>query len=305
MQELRDLLKTALVQASPVMFDKEKSTAKAVSLIQKASAQRPDLIVFPELFIPGYPYGLTFGFTIGSRSETGRADYKLYYDQSILIPGPETSLLGNAAKEADSYLSIGVSERDPLSGTLYNSNILFRPDGTIDAVHRKIKPTGAERLIWGDCHTEEHYFPVTETPWGRWGALICWESYMPLARTALYEKGISVYIAPNTNDNPEWQNTIRHIALEGRCYVINADMIIKKTDYPCTLNEQEHISNLPDQVCRGGSCIIDPYGHPVTEPVWEKECILHAHLKMQNVPASRMEFDPCGHYARPDILSLR
>lgn len=302
MKDLNDRLKVALVQASPVLFDKKASTQKAVSLVEEAALQNPDLIVFPELFIPGYPYGMTFGFTIGHREEAGREDYKWYYDESILIPGPETDALGAAAKAAGAYLSIGVSERDPLNGTLYNSNIIFRPDGCIDAVHRKIKPTGAERLIWGDCHTEENYFPVTETPWGNFGALICWESYMPLARVELYKKGVTVYIEPNTNDNPEWQDTIKHIALEGRCYFINADMIIHKEDYPETLNAQDEIDKLPEQVCRGGSCIVDPYGHYVTEPVWDEETIIYADLDMQQVPASRMEFDPCGHYSRPDIF---
>lgn len=126
---------------------------------------------------------------------------------------------------------------------------------------------------------------------------------MPLARVELYKKGVTVYIEPNTNDNPEWQDTIKHIALEGRCYFINADMIIHKEDYPKDLTEQDAIDKLPEKVCRGGSCIVDPYGHYVTEPVWDEETIIYADLDMQQVPASRMEFDPCGHYSRPDIFS--
>ena len=125
-----------------------------------------------------------------------------------------------------------------------------------------------------------------------------------LARAALYEKGITIYISPNTNDNPEWQHTIRHIAIEGHCYFVNADLFFRRSAYPETGSGAEEISHLPDIVCRGGSCVIDPFGHEVTDPVWDKEAILYANLDMQKVPASRMEFDVCGHYARPDVLQL-
>ena len=169
-------------------------------------------------------------------------------------------------------------------------------------MHRKLKPTGAERVVWGDA--DRGYFPIVDTPWGPMGSLICWESYMPLARTALYEKGVTLYISPNTNDNPEWQATVQHIALEGRCYFINCDMVFHRADYPAGLHCPDEIARLNDIPCRGGSCIVDPYGHYVVQPVWDSEDILYADLDMQCVPASRMELDVCGHYARPDVLCL-
>lgn len=147
-------------------------------------------------------------------------------------------------------------------------------------------------------------FPVTQTPWGPVGGLICWESYMPLARVALYQKGVTIYISPNTNDNPEWQATIQHIAIEGKCFFVNADMLVRRSSYPAGLAEQEAIDALPDVVCRGGSCIIDPFGHYVTEPVWDEEKIIVADLDMSLPAASKMEHDPVGHYARPDVLEL-
>ena len=211
-------------------------------------------------------------------------------------------MLAKAAKDAHAYVSIGFSERDINTGTLYNSNIFFSPEGEIVGVHRKLKPTGAERVVWGDAN--KGYFPIVDTPWGNMGSLICWESYMPLARVALYEKGVTLYISPNTNDNKEWQATIQHIALEGHCYFINSDMYFTKDMYPKDLHCQEEIDKLPDIVCRGGSCIVDPYGHYVTEPVWDKEEIIYADLEMQKVPMSRMELDTCGHYAREDVLEL-
>ncbi|NLY19773.1 MAG: carbon-nitrogen hydrolase family protein [Tissierellia bacterium] len=302
MKDLKDTCKIAVVQAAPVMFDKEKCVEKTIEYIEEAANNGSELIVFPELFIPGYPYGMTFGFTVGSRQEDGRKDWKIYYDNSILVPGPETEAMGNAAKKAKAYVSIGVSERDPLNGTLYNTNLFFNPEGELTTVHRKLKPTGSERVVWGDAN--EGYFPVLETPWGNMGSMICWESYMPLARVALYEKGVTLYISPNTNDNPEWQHTIKHIAIEGRCYFINCDMYFTKDMYPDNLNRKEEIDRLSDIVCRGGSCIVDPYGHYVTEPVWDREEIIYAELDMEKVPMSKMEFDPTGHYARPDVLKL-
>lgn len=302
MKDLKKICRIAVVQAAPVLFDKAACTDKAAGLIREAGEQGAELIVFPELFVPGYPYGMTYGFTVGSRTADGRKDWKDYYDNSLLVPGPETEALARAAKAAHAYVSIGVSERDPLSATLYNSNLIFSPEGTLLTAHRKLKPTGAEREVWGDA--DRGYFPVADTPWGPMASLICWESYMPLARTALYQKGVTLYLSPNTNDNEEWQATIRHIAIEGHCYFINCDLYFTRDMYPGDLRCPEEIGRLKDVVCRGGSCVVDPYGHYVTEPVWDREEIIYADLDMEKVPASRMEFDACGHYARPDVLEL-
>ena len=301
MRELKDNCRIAVVQAEPVMFDKNACIAKAIKYIEECAAGGAELIVFPELFVPGYPFGMNFGFRTGSRSEPGREDWKRYYDNSILADGPEMDRLISAAEEADVYVSIGYSERDAVNGTLYNSNMMISPEGEAKN-HRKLKPTGSERVIWGDANKD--YFPVMDTPWGPMGNLICWESYMPLARVALYEKGISLYISPNTNDNEEWQSTIRHIAIEGHCYFINCDMLITKGSYPEDLNEYAALADLPQVPCRGGSCVIDPFGHLVSDCVWDEEAVIYADLDMQKVPASKMEHDVCGHYARPDVLEL-
>ena len=303
MKEMKSVCRIAVVQAAPVLFDKAGCTQKAIELIRTAAGQGAELVVLPELFIPGYPYGMTFGFTVGARSEAGRLDWMRYYENSILVPGEETAALSKTAAELGVYVSIGVSERDTLTATLYNTNLTFAPDGTLESVHRKLKPTGAERVVWGDA--DRHYFPVAQTPWGPMASLICWESYMPLARVALYQKGVTLYLSPNTNDNPEWQATIRHIALEGRCYFVNCNMYFTKDIYPADLHCPQEIAALPQVVCRGGSCVIDPYGHEVMQPLWDEEGILYADLDMTKVPASRMEFDPCGHYARPDVLNLQ
>lgn len=299
MRDYSDRCRIAVVQAEPVMFDKGACLEKAVGLIEETARRGADFTVFPELFIPGYPLGMNFGFCTGCRSALGREDWKRYYDNSLLVDGPEISRLVETASRCNLYLSIGYSERDGVNGTLYNSNVMISPDKRVYN-HRKLKPTGSERVVWGDGNKD--FFPVMDTPWGPVGNLICWESYMPLARMALYEKGVSIYISPNTNDNEEWQHTIRHIAIEGHCYFINCDMLIRKSSYPRYLNEYAKLADLPDKVCRGGSSIIDPYGHQVGACLWDKEGIIYADLDMNAVPASKMEHDVCGHYARPDVL---
>lgn len=301
MKDIKSTCRIALVQAEPVMFDKAKGLEKTLELIAEAAAKNAELIVFPELFIPGYPIGMSFGFSMGKRSESGREDWKRYYDASIVAGESEFEQISAAAVKAGVYISLGFSERDAVLGTLYNSNVIFEPDGTWK-VHRKLKPTGTERVVWGDAN--RGYFPITETPWGPIGSLICWESYMPLARVALYEKGITIYISPNTNDNPEWQATIQHIAIEGKCYFVNADMIVRRASYPADLNERDAVERQPEMVCRGGSCIIDPYGHYLTQPVWDEETIIYAELDMSLAASCKMEHDAVGHYSRPDVLKL-
>ena len=304
MKDLKETCRLGLIQAAPVMFDKAASLKKALEWIEKAAEKDAELIVFPELFLPGYPFGMTFGFTVGSRSEDGRKDWKLYYDNSVVCPGAETAAIGAAAKKHHAYISIGVSERDDTTGTLYNTNLMFTPDGALASVHRKLKPTGAERFVWGDAN--RGYFPTIDSPWGPLGSLICWENYMPLARAALYERGVNILIAPNTNDVPSWINTVQHIGLEGRCYFINADMVFTRGDYPrARLHCSEEIDRLPEIVCRGGSCVIDPFGNFYTEPVWDKEELIVTTLDLGKAASAKMEFDPCGHYARPDVLELR
>ena len=301
MKNLEKNCRLALVQAEPVLFDKKASVDKTLKYIEEAAQNKPDLIVFPELFIPGYPIGMNFGFSVGKRTAPGREDWMRYYDASVVVGDEDFMRLAEAAKKAGAYVSIGFSERDAVIGTLYNSNVIFEPDGSWK-VHRKLKPTGSERLVWGDANKD--YFPITDTPWGPMGSLICWESYMPLARVALYQKGVTIYINPNTNDNPEWQATIQHIAIEGKCYFINSDMIVRRSSYPTDLNEAETVKALPEMVCRGGSCVIDPYGHYLTEPVWDEETVIYADLDMELTAACKMEHDAVGHYARPDVLEL-
>ena len=304
MKDLVHKMRVAVVQAAPILFNKKATTKKVVNIVREAGRQGAQLIVFPESFIPCYPLGLTFGFTVGQRDEAQRDDWKVYYDNSVVVPGEETQMIAKAAADAKAYVSIGMTERDETHCSLYCTNLIFSPEGELVYHHRKIKPTGAERYIWADNQDKDKHFPVIDTPFGKMGSLICWENYMPLARAALYKRGVAMYLAPNTNNNQEWHDTIKHIAVEGHVYVFHANMYVTKDMYPDNFHCPDEYAKLPDVPLTGGSCIVDPFGHYLNEPVWNREAIIYADIDPNEVPRSRMEFDATGHYSRDDLLEL-
>jgi nitrilase len=241
---------------------------------------------------------------VGSRSEEGRALWKRYWDNSIEIPSREVETLGKAAKEAGVYLAIGVIERDGdfSQGTLYCSLLYFDPDGNLLGKHRKLKPTGAERLIWGEG--DGSTMPVFSTEVGKIGGLICWENYMPLARMAMYGKGVEIYLAPTADSRDTWGATMRHIACEGRCFVLGCNQYVTKDMYPADLETYEELSEQPEIMCRGGSIIVSPFGEVLAGPLYDREGILYAELDMSEITKAKVDLDVVGHYARPDIFKL-
>ncbi len=297
-------IRVAVVQAAPVMFDREATTEKAVRLFAEATEQGAQLVLFPEAFIPCYPRGLSFGTVVGARSPEGRLTWERYWASSVDVPGPVTEALGTAAREAGAYLAIGVVEREGRfgRGTLYCSLLTFGPDGQLLGVHRKLKPTGSERLIWGEGDGSS--LLVLDTALGKVGGLICWENYMPLARAALYAKGVEIYLAPTADARETWQATLRHIACEGRCYVLGCNQYVTRDMYPADLPGIADLENQPEVMCRGGSAIISPLGEVLAGPLYDAEGILCADLDMGEVIRSRFDFDPVGHYARSDVLRL-
>ncbi|RKF48178.1 nitrilase [Bacillus wiedmannii] len=304
MKNQKSNVRVAVVQAASVIMDLEASTEKAISLTLEAGNQGANIVVFPEAFLPAYPRGLTFGATVGSRSPEGRKDWLRYWENSVPVPSETTKKLGEAARKAGVYLIIGVIERDNefSGGTLYCSVLFFGPDGTLLGKHRKLKPTGSERLIWGEG--DGSTLPVFDTPYGKIGALICWENYMPLARAAMYAKGVQIYIAPTADSRELWQSTIRHIAAEGRCFVLSCNQYVNKDMYPVDLACYEDLLSSPDEMCPGGSAIVGPLGEYIKEPVFGKEDILIANLDLQDIAYSQFDFDVVGHYSRPDVFQL-
>jgi nitrilase len=297
-------LKVAVVQAAPVLFNRDATIEKACDLIKKAARQGARLIVFPEAFVPAYPRGLTFGSVVGSRHPAGRKVWQSYWENSVEVPGPATAILGEAARKAKVYLAMGVIERDTMrsTGTLYCTLLYFGPDGRLLGKHQKLKPTAAERLIWGEG--DGSTLTVVETEIGKIGGLICWENYMPLARMAIYNKGVELYLAPTADARDTWQATLRHIACEGRCFVLGCNQYMTKEMYPADLKELKELSEQPEVMCRGGSAIISPMGEVLAGPLFDQEGILSATLDLGELARSKFDFDVVGHYARPDVFQL-
>ena len=298
-------LKAAVIQAAPILFDREATLQKACKLIQEAAAEGAKLVLFPEAFIPAYPRGLSFGTVVGSRSPDGRLTWERYWANSVDVPGPHTQILGEAAREAGIYLVMGVIERDSSfsKGTLYCTTLYFDPQGRLVGKHRKIKPTGTERLIWGEG--DGSTLTVIDSEYGKIGGLICWENLMPLARMAIYAKGVEIYTAPTADSRDVWQASMRHIACEGRCFVLGCNQFVTKSMYPADLPGVTDLETQPEIMCRGGSVIISPLGEVLAGPLFDQEGILYADLDMGEVARSKLDLDVVGHYARPDIFDLR
>jgi nitrilase len=297
--------KVAVVQDASVVLDRNASTLKTVDLARQAAAQGAELVLFPEAFIPGYPRGLSFGAVVGSRSGEGRKLFRRYSENAVAVPGPQTDLLAQTAAELGIHLAVGVVERDSVkSGTLYCSLLLFDDEGELLNKHRKLKPTASERLIWGEG--DGSGLVVMPTEIGNIGGLICWENYMPLARAALYSLGVELYLAPTADARESWQSTIRHVALEGRCFVLSCNQFVTKADYPKNLDaaSRRELEALPDPVCRGGSAIIGPLGDYLAGPLWDEAGILTASIDLGELAEARFDFDAVGHYSRPDLFRL-
>jgi nitrilase len=287
------------VQASPVFLDRDATIGKVAGLIKEASKAGARLIVLPETFVPAYP---DFIWRTTAWAEPFDSLFARLRDQAVDVPGPATEAIGKAAKAAKAYVSIGVSEREGGGGTLYNTQLVFGPDGALLSKHRKLMPTGPERLVWGFGDGSD-LSPV-ETPFGRVGGLICWENLMPLARTAVYQKGVDIWTAPTWDNGESWLANLRHIAREGRVYVVGVTTLLRGSDIPDELPGRELWGGEDDWANDGWSAIVDPDGEVLAGPLVKKEGILYAEVDAERARSLRYRFDPVGHYARPDVFRL-
>jgi len=293
-------VQVAVVQAASVPFDSEACVDKAVRLIGDAAATGAKVILFPEAFVGGYPKGLSYGLVVGARDPAGREEFRIYFDAAIEVPGPQTQRLGEAAAEHRVYVVIGVIERE--IGTCYCTVLFFGPDGSLLGKHRKLMPTALERMIWG--FGDGSTLTAVESPYGRIGSVICWENYMPMLRMAMYAKNVALYCAPTADDRDTWLLSMRHVALEGRCFVLTACQFIRKRDFPKSVRVS--LGDKPDSVLmRGGSAIISPLGAVLAGPDFEGETILTATLDLGEIARGKFDMDVTGHYSRPDIFQLR
>ena len=292
-------LVAAVAQTATVLFDTPATIERALDLMADAAQRGVQLLVFPEAFIGGYPKGADFHIYLGGRTPQGRGEFRQYYEAAVTVDGPEIAQLAKAAARHRMYVVTGIIERD--GGTLYCTAVYIGPDGRVLGKHRKLMPTALERLVWG--FGDGSTLQAVDTPYGKLGAVICWENYMPALRMAMYQQRVALYCAPTADDRDSWASTMQHIALEGRCFVLSACQHLRRSQFPADMNNR--LPEAPETVLmRGGSMIIDPMGKVLAGPVFNEDALLTAELDMSVIPMAQMDFDAVGHYARPDVFSL-
>src|SRR5579864_3924654 len=295
-------VKVACVQAEPVILDREKTLDRLEQLAAEAAGNGAELVVFPETFVPVYPTSRWAKAFAGWQNDGAKQVFAQIAQNAVAVGSPAERRLGATAKELGIWLVTGVNEVEPeRPGTIYNALLYHAPDGSLALQHRKLVPTNHERLVWGQG--DGRGLHAVATPFGRLGGLICWENYMPLARFALYESGVEIYIASTADDGDAWQSTLVHIARESRAYVIAPCHFQRSSAYP---DDFPLASELDGDALlgRGGSAILAPDGSYLAGPAYGEETILYADLDPAMLLAERQRFDPVGHYSRPDVLSL-
>ncbi len=284
----------ACAQVEPVVFDLDATIDRIDQVAAEAAGKGAKLVLFPEAFIPAYPSNRWARYLAAGQDATGV--YAKLAQSSVEIPGPASDRLGSIASERGIWLAVGANELD--RGTIYNALLLYGPDGALALHHRKLVPTNHERLVWGQG--DGGGLGAVETEVGRVGGLICWENLMPLARFALYESGIEIYLAPTADDSEDWHDSLKHIARESRAFVLSCCVFQRASSYP----DDVQLAEGDELMGRGGSAILGPDGAYLAGPLWDEEGILIAELDPQRLYEERQRFDPAGHYHRPDVLRL-
>jgi nitrilase len=293
-------VKVGVIQATPALFDIEKTVQIVIDWIEKGAAEGCELLLFPESFIPCYPRGLDFDSIVGRRTEKSRNQWLEYWENSLETSSSYVEQIGEAVCKAGIFVALGVTEREPVGGSLHCALLYFDKKGNLIGKHRKLKPTGLERYIWAE--SDGSTLVSFDTEIGKIGGLICWENYMPLARMSMYQRGVEIYLAPTADSRESWQSTMLHIALEGRCFVLASNQFVRKSDYPERF--QADLAHEPDIMSSGGSVIISPLGEVLAGPLWNEEGLLTAELDFSVLAKSKLDFDVVGHYSRNDVFKL-
>ncbi|WP_349370910.1 carbon-nitrogen hydrolase family protein [Salinarimonas sp.] len=298
------MLQIAVVQQPPVYLDLKASMARAVELVAEAAARGARLLVFPEAWLPGYP---TFVWRLAPGAGMRKVDalFALTQANSVDLGRGRLRPLQEAAREHEIVVVVGYQELDgAISGsTLFNSCAIIDADGRILNNYRKLMPTNPERMIWG--FGDGSGLNVVETAVGRIGALICWESYMPLARFALYAQNLDIYVAPTWDSGDTWMATMQHIAREGGCWVIGCATTLEEADIPPSLPYRDELFPTAGEWINPGDAVVyEPFGGAVAGPMRKEKGLLVAGIDVSAAHASRRKFDASGHYARPDVFQL-
>jgi nitrilase len=295
-------VKVACVQVEPVVLDREATLDKLETVAAQAAREGAELVVFPETFVPVYPSSSWAKALAGWEAAGAKETFARLAQESVAVGSPAEKRIGAAAQELGIWIVTGVNEVElERPGTIYNSLLYHSPTGELALHHRKLVPTNHERLVWGQG--DGRGLTAVETGFGRLGGLICWENYMPLARVALYESGVELYVASTADDGDAWQQTLVHIARESRAYVVAPAHFQRASTYPDDFPLAAEIEGA-GTIGRGGSAILAPDGSYLAGPLYDEEGILYAELDPARLLAERQRFDPVGHYSRPDVLQL-
>jgi nitrilase len=297
---MKGVVKVACVQAEPVAFDRAATIDKLEGLVGEVARAGARLALFPETFVPVYPSNRWVRYLAGwggPEAGAAREVFARLMQQSVTVPGPDSDRLAEIARANDLWLAVGVNELE--GGTIYNSLLVYSPDGELALHHRKLMPTNHERLVWG--LGDGRGLETIPTDLGKVGGLICWENLMPLARFALYEGGVEVYLAPTADDSEDWHDSMKHIARESRAFVLSCCVFQRASGYPA----DAPLAEGDELVGAGGSAILAPDGTYLAAPLWNEEGILYADLDPQRLYEARQRFDPAGHYHRPDVLRFK
>jgi nitrilase len=289
-----------IIAALQLGFDPVGTSATVEHILSyenEIAQSKCDLLVMPEALLGGYPKGAIFGTRVGYRTEEGREEFLRYWQQAVDLDGPEVVALCALAKRCRTTIVIGVIERD--HATLYCTALFISAENGLVAKHRKLIPTAAERLIWG--RGDGSTLPVVQTAAGKVGAAICWENYMPLLRSTMYAKGVEIWCAPTVDDRDIWQTSMRHIAYEGRLFLVSACQYVPP---PIEASRKDDAWPLDKPLIRGGSVIVSPMGEVLAGPLYDQEGLISAEIDRDDIIKARYDFDPTGHYARPDVFEL-
>ena len=292
---MREPVTVACAQVEPALFDRDATIDRIAEVAAEVGGKGAQLVLFPEAFIPVYPSNRWVRFLAGGQDS--KSAWAKLARSSLEIPSPESDRIGEIAREHGLWLAVGANELD--RGSIYNALLLYGPDGALALHHRKLVPTNHERLVWGQGTGAG--LEAVETGLGRVGGLICWENFMPLARFALYESGVEIYLAPTAEDSEQWHDSMKHIARESRAFVLSCCVLQRASSFP----EDVKLAEGDELIGRGGSAILAPDGTYLAGPLWDEEGILYAELDPQRMYEERQRFDPAGHYHRPDVFRLK
>ena len=297
------MVKVAVIQKPPVLLDRKKTIDRALASIEEAAREGASLLVFPEAYIPGYPTWIWRLRPGGDMKLSGEIHGRLR-ENSVNLARGDLQPLQDAAARHNVTIVVGINELDSdFSGTtIFNTVVVIGPDGALLNRHRKLMPTNPERMVWG--MGDASGLKVVDTPAGRLGALICWESYMPLARYALYAQGIEIYVAPTWDAGDSWIATMRHIAKEAGCWVIGTATALQGNDVPEDFPQRDTLFKPDEWINDGDAVVIKPMGAIAAGPLRREKGILYADIDKEAARSARRSLDVCGHYSRPDVFSF-